>query len=230
MAELIQESGLAIFEPATGPSSADGIAELVIFSGPEKAVPVGERLPPWERLHHPGYWLVKSAKALYDRRKRAQQIPEKDRAAPGDSSVSVSVAVKSQLYDTYLCPEPHQEYPLPGRDGIDHSELIVDALHLAIRDFSSRGQRRAAERLKLDLAREEMQRSNWMDALHVLRPLWQTLSWRKEGWWALTEEVAWALRDCAERVGDAASIVGVEWELMCDGTFAGRRIPSTIYD
>jgi hypothetical protein len=228
MAELIRESGLAVFEPASGPSSADGMADLVIFSGPEKAVPVGERLPPWDRLHHPGYWLVKSAKAMYERRKRALQIPEEDRTAPGASPVSV--AVKSQLYDTYLCPEPHQEYPLPGHDGVDHSELIVDALHLAIREFSSRGQRRAAERLKLDLAREEMQRSNWMDALHVLRPLWQTLSWRKEGWWPLTEEVAWALRDCAEHVGDAASIVGVEWELMCNGMFAEEWDSFAIYD
>ena len=157
-----------------------------------------------------------SAKALYDRRKRALQMPEEDRSPPGQSPASGD-ANKSRTYDTYLCPEPHQEYPLPGHDGVDHSELIVDALQLAIREFSSRGQKRAAERLKLDLAREEMHRGNWMDAMHVLRPLWQSLSWREEGWWALMEEVGWALRDCAGHVGDAVSIVAVEWELLCNG-------------
>ena len=214
MAELVQTSGLLALDPPS--PSQSGVSEISIYLAPEKAVPVGERLFPWELLHHPGYWHVTSARYLFDRRRLAQEMPEEDRTSPGQSPAS-QVASKSYTYDTYLCPEPHQEFPLPGYTGVDHAGLIIDSLKLAAEAFKGRNQRRTVERLSFDVAREELQRGNWAGALKVLRPLWQTMSWRQEGWWGLVEEVCWALRDCAAHMEDAGSVLATEWELLCDG-------------
>ncbi|KAI9839920.1 MAG: hypothetical protein M1819_000112 [Sarea resinae] len=214
MAELLQKAELPeLLAPPGAPEKQVGPDCTSIFMPPEKGALVGDTLLPSDHLHHPGYWFNQSVSHLRTRRTFAEAMPEEDRVSPGQSPAS-QVASKSYLYDTYLCPEPHIESPLPGHKGIDHSALIVDALQQSIAEFRARGQKRAEERLKLDVAKEFMGQSSWAEAQEVLEPLWQSMSWRKEGWWELVEEVGWALKDCASRTGDSHTFLAVEWELM----------------
>ncbi|KAI9829835.1 MAG: hypothetical protein M1826_005412 [Phylliscum demangeonii] len=214
MAELLQELALPKRETSdVGPGSSP-VAEA-IYAEPEKAFPVGERIAPWQHLHHPGYWLDLATRHVLTRRRYTQMIPEEDRAPPGQSPAS-QVASRSYLYDTYLCPEPHVEAPLPGHEGVSHSALIQDAIGRTMHEFGRRGQKRFLERLQFASAKELMRVAQWSRAMQLLRPLWQRMSWRQEGWWGLVEEVSWALRDCAQHTGDGASLVSVEWELLND--------------
>ncbi|KAH8808417.1 Gryzun, putative trafficking through golgi-domain-containing protein [Xylogone sp. PMI_703] len=192
-----------------------------IFLAPEKVIPTTERLQPWEHLHHPGYWFQMAANHLSARRALALAIPEEDRSPPGSSPAS-KIASKAYTYDTYLCPEPHIENPLPGHQGVDHSQLIIDVLKKAIPEFDRRGQSRLTQEVQLQLGRESLRQGSWNDAFRLLRTLWQTMSYRREGWWPVVEEVAWALRTAAARVGDGGVVLAVDWELL-DQDFSPRR-------
>jgi trafficking protein particle complex subunit 11 len=183
-----------------------------IFALPEKAVPMGERIAPWEALHHQGYWLRKTQPHIHRRRALALQMPEDDRASPGKSPASV-IASKAHLYDTYLTLEPHLEHPVDGQPGYDYSSHIVSNLDAAVLHFSARNQLRTAERIELDIAREHMRSELWEEALTILRPLWSQFAWRQAGWWTLLAEVGWALRACALRTANAETLLSVEWEL-----------------
>ncbi|KAH7380853.1 Gryzun, putative trafficking through golgi-domain-containing protein [Cadophora sp. MPI-SDFR-AT-0126] len=189
------------------------LAGQATFLQAEKTIAIGERIQPWEYLHHPGYWFRTAATHLMARRALAQAIPQEDRSPPGSSPAS-HIASKAYTYDTYLCPEPHEENPLPGRPGIDHPALIIDTLAKAIYEFQKRGQSRVVQELQLLSAKESMKREAWEDAVHILRPLWQKMSYRREGWWNAVEEVGWALRKAAVCAGDGGSVIAVDWELM----------------
>ncbi|KAI9887419.1 MAG: hypothetical protein M1823_000756 [Watsoniomyces obsoletus] len=210
MAQMIRESRLPAFaiQDDNLPTT-----DATIYLPPEKGIPVGERLMPWLHLHHPGYWMDLMSGHVYARRRWAQAIPEEDRTAPGQSPAS-QVANKSHLYDTYLCPHPHEEVPLGENQGTNHSRLIVEALNMAIHEFGIRGQTRAVDRLKLEVGKEHINDGKWVEALRVLRPLWHDMSWRREGWWLLVEEVCWALYTCARNAGDGAAVISTQWELM----------------
>ncbi|KAI9800372.1 MAG: hypothetical protein M1825_004142 [Sarcosagium campestre] len=218
MSELLQASSsslpslIAVTPSSTSPSPDLATDGNRIYASPEKGIPLGERLLPWELAHHPGYWLNLAAQHLKSRRALALEMPEEDRASPRESATSYAA------YDSYLCPEPHEEYPLAssGRQGTQHADLIVGVLQPALDHFRSRSQPRFIERLRFELAKEHMQRRDWTEALQTLRQLWHTMSWRREGWWSLVADVALALRSCAGRVGDAASIASVDWELLSD--------------
>lgn len=201
MAELIKKA------------SFTELASSTTYLPAEKTIPIGERLLPWEYLHHPGYWYRLASKHLMGRRVLALKIPEEDRSPPGSSPAS-AIASKAYTYDTYLCPDPHEENPLPGFKGVDHSALIIDSLSKAIVEFQQRCQTRIVEELQLLAANENMKRENWDDALTILRPLWQKMSFRKEGWWNAVEEISWALRKAASNAGDGGSVVAVDWEMM----------------
>ena len=201
MAEMIKKVSIVEF---TGTNT---------FLPPEKAFAVGERMEPWEYLHHPGYWYRLAAQHLIARRALALEIPDEYRSPPGSYSAS-QTASKAYTYDTYLCPEPHEESPLHGRDGIDHSFLIINTLTKAINEFEQRKQSRLAQDLSLLSAQESLRRHASHDALRVLRPLWQNMSFRREGWWNIAEEVGWALREAAVRAGDGGTVIAVDWELM----------------
>ncbi|KAH0563136.1 hypothetical protein GP486_002291 [Trichoglossum hirsutum] len=213
MAELIQKSELPVFSIPDVPKGGEIASAPFVYSPPEKAFPVGERLPPWELLHHPGYWLSIATKHLYERRALAEAIPDEDRMPPDQTRPSAR-ANKPNVYDTYLCPEPFIEYSLSRQDGVDHSALILESIRRTLYEFEQRAQTRTVERLKLELAQEEMRACNWGNALKILRPLWAEMSWRKEGWLDLVAEVGWATRECASHVGDGGHIIGPEWELM----------------
>ena len=215
MAELIEKVDVPIFHvPEQLISVGTPSTETPdIYAIPEKAFSADERLPPWDLLHHEGYWLKRAAQRTRARRKLALGVPKEDRNSPGQSPAS-QIASKSHLYDTYLCPEPHIEYPLPGHTGFDHGELLIDTMRKAAIHFSKRHQTRAVERLEFEIAREYMRSGRWEDAMTILKPLWQELSWRRAGWWKLVEEISWAVRACARHLGDGETLVAVEWELL----------------
>lgn len=215
MAQITQRTELPIFDIKEPTPSADTSSQTppAIFSPPEKQFPVGERLPPWEYLHHAGYWHKLSADHAKRRYILARAMPEEDRTPPG-MSPATKVSNRNQIYDQYLVPQSHEEFPLPGvGGGFDHGEDISSKMKAALSDFKARGQDRKADHLQLEIARTLLHVRKFGDAFKVLRPLWESMSWRKEGWWSLTAEVLWALHECALHVQDRETYIATEWEL-----------------
>ena len=214
MAELIEKVDVPIFHvPDQLLPDAPSLDVPDIYAIPEKAFSTDEHLPPWDLLHHEGYWLKRSAQRTRARRKLALTMPKEDRSSPGTSPAS-HIASKSHLYDTYLCPEPHMEYGLPGHASFDYEALLVQTFKQAAGHFAKRNQNRAVERMEFEMAREYMRAGRWEEAMVLVKPLWQKLSWRREGWWKLVEEMSWAVRACARHLGDGETLVAVEWELL----------------
>lgn len=119
------------------------------------------------------------------------------------------------IYDTYLCREPANDVPMLIRNGPDEYTALLRTLQRSADYFAEKDYTRAVERLQLEIARVHMQNKRWDRAARVLVSLSQMLSWRRAGWWGLLEEIDWALRDCARRIGDLETLIAVEWELMC---------------
>lgn len=201
MANLIEKVGVPSLAPAT----------MSLFAQPDKSV-LGERIPPWESLHHTGYWYRIAARHLVARRKLALQIPEEDRNPP-DSSPASLVASKAYTYDTYMCPEPYQEYPLSG-EGVNHSQLVIDCLKAAGAQFHARKQERMAAEVSLECAREMANLEQWEDAIEVLKPFWENDAFRSEGWVDISEELSWLVRRVAVGAGQADLVIAADWELM----------------
>ncbi|KAJ5243710.1 hypothetical protein N7489_003806 [Penicillium chrysogenum] len=189
MAQLIRRAEIP---PISSEISSEQPGKL--YALPEKSIPTGERVRPWEHLHHEGNPLGRSQ-------------------APGQSPAS-QLANKPYLYDTYLVPDAHAEAPQEGRTGFDHSGLILSTLKAAIEEFAKRDQTRKVESLSLEAAEEYMRIGSWSEAHGLLRPLWSTLSWRRSGWWHLMANFGWALRECALRMQDSETILRVDWELL----------------
>ena len=215
MGELIEKMDLPAFNVSRqiGPTGEPLIIASNLYASAEKSVPPEERVPPWYLLHHGGYWLNCSIKYTRARRTLAYSIPIEDRATPGQSPASV-VASQAHLYDTYLCPPPYKEYALAEHNGVDHAALLVDTLRKSATQFSKRYQKRAVERIALEVAKECMGAGKWKEAMDQLKPLWQSLTWRLAGWWDLVEEVSWTVRKCAREIRELDILIAVEWELM----------------
>lgn len=188
-----------------------GPSDTALFLPPEKAI-MGERLRPWELLHHRGYWYRIAARHLGARRKLAHSMPDEDRMPP-DASPASKVASKAYSYDTYLCPEPHEEYPTFGK-GVDHAQMIIDCLIMARTQFQSRKQLRIAAELSLECAKEMAGQGSWQEVLSVLRPLWEDSSFRSEGWLDISEDLCWLMRRAAVEEGRGDLVVSIDWELM----------------
>ncbi|TQS35849.1 hypothetical protein Golomagni_03718 [Golovinomyces magnicellulatus] len=186
---------------------------LMIYLLPENSLATGKRLQPWEYLHHPGYWFHIASKHVIARRCLAQKIPEEYRLPPA-SSPGLRTLSNDYIFDTYMCPEPFKENPLPGNQGFDHSSLILDLLTKAIAEFEKRKQTRLVQELQMLTANELIKKKIWPEAFKILLSLQKTMSYRKECWWHAVEEVLLALREVAVYVGDAESILAVDWELM----------------
>lgn len=181
------------------------------FSQPEKSIPVGERIAPWELLHHEGYWFNRAWKHTRNRRELVHQMPEEDRTSPGQSPAS-AIANRSHLYDTYLALEPHLEYPLGDIGGYDYSHEILDNIQSTIHSFSKHGQTRFVEKLQLEKAREYLRGEKWHDAVRTMGLIWPCLSWRQAGWWKLVAEAARTFRKAAKQIKDAENLLRLEWE------------------
>ena len=212
MARLIQKAEIAELASPT-PS---------LFLQPERGVQ-GERLQPWELLHHPGYWHHLASRSHYKRRTLAQAMPEDDRRSPSDSPAS-QVASKAFTYDTYMCPDPHEEYPLRHR-GVDHSGLIVDSLLRARAEFLKRKQLRFGLEIAVECARELANAQDWEHAVELLHPLWNDPFFRAEGWIDINEELSWTLRRAASKIGKAELAVAIDWALLHRSTSQGPRRP-----
>ncbi|KAK2735957.1 hypothetical protein FQN57_001030 [Myotisia sp. PD_48] len=206
MAQLIERANLSAFEIPSNPSK---YGSNLVYILPEKEVSSKERLTPVELLHHRGYWLARAAEHTRRRRALAEKIPEEDRLRPESHEPRLNQA--SKFYDTYMAPEPHDEF---APDTAQHSTQVLRFLDEAVLEFSKRGQTRMLEKLKLDIAKEYVLMASWDKALNVLRPMWTSLSWRREGWWSLMNEVGWPLRECAMHCHDIETVIRVDWELM----------------
>jgi hypothetical protein len=226
MAQLIQRTELPVFKISQPTAKADPLTERVIavFAPPEKQFPTGERLPPWELLHHAGYWAKISADHARRRYILAREMPEEDRTPPG-MSPATRVSNRNQIYDHYMVPQPHEEMPVAGvGGGFDHCKDTSAKLDAAVSAFEARGQHRKANQLQLDIAKTLLHVKRFHDAFHVLRSLWATMAWRKEGWWSLASEVLWALHECALRVQDQETYLATEWELYSQGQYIHFRV------
>lgn len=139
-------------------------------------------------------------------------------AAPVQSFVtrnsSPSASTVPSIYDTYLCKELSAKSPGLETELDGSYETCLRTLQSSAGYFLKQDRIRAVERLQFETARVYMQEKQWGNALRVMRPLWQTLSWRQAGWWHLVGEVNWALRECARMVGDSDTLIAVEWELL----------------
>ncbi len=202
MANLIERVGIPDLAPDQG----------VLFLQPEKGV-IGERLPPWELLHHTGYWYRSAARYLSSRRALAYAMPEEDRRSP-DFSPASKVASRAFTYDNYMCPDPHEEYPLAGRDGVDHSKMIVECLEAARIEFLKRRQLRLAGEVALDCARESAASRDWQNVMDLLLQLWNNTAFRFEGWTQVIEDLGWTLRAAAVNLGRNDIVVAIDWELL----------------
>ena len=129
---------------------------------------------------------------------------------------STGASAIPSVYDTYLCREPANDVSMLIRNGPDEYTSLLRTLQRSADYFADKDHTRVVERLQLEIARVHMQNKRWDRAARVLVSLSQTLSWRRAGWWVLLEEIDWALRDCARRIGDLETLIAVEWELMCN--------------
>ena len=118
------------------------------------------------------------------------------------------------IYDVYLYKELSRRQPSAELAIEDDYETRLKILQSSAGEFLKQGRNRAVEKLQLETARFYMQEKEWANAIRIIRPLWQTLSWRRAGWWQLVEEVAWLLRECTRMVGDNETLIAVEWELL----------------
>jgi hypothetical protein len=221
MGQMIQQADLKAFRITQQPSVESDLLPTYdinpTYASPEKQFPVGERLLPWEHLHHAGYWFKVSADHAKRRYLLAREMPEEDRTPPG-MSPATKVSHRNQIYDTYLVPEPHQEYPVSGTGGgFEHWRDIVAKLNAATSEYEGRMQHRRICQLQLEAGRTLLHVKNFPEAFKVLRSLWETMAWRREGWWSLASEVVWALHECAFRVHDVEAYFATEWELQSRG-------------
>ena len=208
MAQLVQRSDLPVFAVSD---------QCAVFASPEKAIPLGERISPWHNLHHPGYWTRLAAIHAVSRRRLAYGLLEEHRTPPGQSQAS-AMANRSGTYDTYLCPEPHTENPLPHSTikGYNHSAEILGHFNQTIDAFRSRCQGRMVERLQLEVGKELMKVGDYSAARNVLISLWRDMSWRQEKWWAIVFDINRTLRECARLVADIEVLVATQYELCSD--------------
>ena len=209
MGEMLERVDLSTFKPPQELRSPSGSAPLVplVLSPPEKSFGNDPRLAPWDFLHHSGYWYAQAAQHLRARRSLAKSIPAEDCVAPGQSPAS-AVASHVNKYDTFMCPDPYEEATS------DHSAMLINTLTQAAEQFSTRGGLRSTERAYLEIALEHVDAKRWIEAMEVLRPLWQTLSWRPSGWWDLVFQASLAMKRCAAELEDWETLLAAEWELL----------------
>jgi hypothetical protein len=200
------------------PSLQTGVeaAAVQVYAPSEKPLTPTDRLPPFNFLHHSGYWLRLLANSVRARWERAIAIPEEDRVSPGQSPAS-TVANRSAIYDNYLVPEPHLEYPSISDGSYDHPSELDKATIRAVEAFETRRQMRMGEWLRFNLAEDYVRVGRHEDALPVLVQLWDVSSWREDEWMGLFERLLKLLSDCVQReklAKHASMVPALTWELL----------------
>lgn len=118
------------------------------------------------------------------------------------------------LYDTFLVQEPLRQDPFAVTHNPNDTATRIDIYRKSILYFEERHRRRAVERLKYELGLLYVQQGEWERALKVLKPLWEGVSWRREGWWPILAALGEVVRECAVRCGDGDMVVRGAWEGM----------------
>jgi trafficking protein particle complex subunit 11 len=215
MAELIQRADITIMRIKDSldmtASTTLSRPENSIYMQPEKSLGV-DRVYPWHQLHHPGYWMRLSARSAKRRRRSAMEIPEEDRTPPGLSPAS-AMAHRSGTYDTYLCPEPHEEFSTSPGNGFNHSSDIIERLESSAGFFGEKGQNRFSERIRLEIGRELLRRGDYQDGVRLLKALWDNCSWRREKWWLPLFELNRALAEGARACTNIPALVSTIFEM-----------------
>lgn len=201
MANLIEKADIPDFDHSA----------VTIYLPPEKNA-MADRLQPWELLHHPGYWYRLAARHTIARRRYAYSMPEDDRRSPSQSPAS-KLASKAFTYDNYMCPEPYEELPL-AHSGVNHSQMILDHLLSAQSYFIKKRQQRLAAEVSLECAKELATVKDWDHVVKLLRPFWDEMSFRRDGWPEITEDMCWVLRTAAVETAQADLVVSIDWELL----------------
>jgi len=218
MAELTRRADLPPLrtqakQPLEG-SNKGGPTSLLPYALPEKAFSTIDRLPPFDLLHHAGYWLRLALNGTRARWQRSLAIPEEDRSSP-DGSPASTVAKRARAYDTYLVPPPHKEFSRPGGDGFDHIAAIQQLSDLSCHEFVGKGQMRLSEKIRLNTGNDLVEAGHFENALDQLTPLWEECTWRNDGWYSLYEELLSQLHKCAVKVQkDPHLILATTWELL----------------
>ena len=132
----------------------------------------------------------------------------------GEQSPEFHASSITSIYSTYLCQEPANDVPMLIRNGPDEYTASLRTLQRSAEYFAEKEYNRAVERLQLEMGRLHMQHKQWERAARVLIPLWQTLSWRRAGWWQLLQETDWALRECVRSIQDKEILIAIDWELL----------------
>jgi trafficking protein particle complex subunit 11 len=180
------------------PPAATGEAEE-IFIDANKTLTTGERLTPWEKVHHEGYWLDLAKSAALAHR--------------------AAIVVSAQ--------QPRQPARLTGAEQatIDHSAQNADEsnsryaqdvfslLDKAVIEFRKRGQLRKIDALELQRASRLIQNGSWEAATSALQQLWLKPHWRRSGWWQLLQGIGWALLDCLTHTSQSELRIKLLWEL-----------------
>lgn len=223
MAQLIEMAELPVFKQ-TEPSESQDLAHVSLLSTyapPEKAYSTSDRLPPFHYLHHPGYWWRIVSKHILARRRKAEAIPVEDRLPPNQVTAS-QAASRVRTYDTYLVPQPHEEIPESGHAVYDYLLDVQSQTERAESEFASRGQTRAVQYVRFELAQELDRAKRYGEALDLLRPVWDDMTWRREGWLDLAADVVQIMYRCAIKIGDNKTAVEVAWEMTSQGDYSSH--------
>ncbi|EGP91847.1 uncharacterized protein MYCGRDRAFT_67605 [Zymoseptoria tritici IPO323] len=213
MAQIVQLADVPSLKAA---KDADEGTAVQVYAFPEKPLAPSDRLPPFNLLHHSGYWLRLLASSVRTRWKRALAMPEDDRVSPGQSPAS-KVANRVVTYDTYLVPDPHEESPLSGMGIYDHAVELEKATVRAVEAFESRRQVRMSEQLRLALAEDLVRVGRHSDALPILVQLWELSTWREDEWLRPFGKLVHLLFDCIhleKSIKYANLVPALHWELL----------------
>ncbi|KAL8978259.1 MAG: hypothetical protein Q9177_006447, partial [Variospora cf. flavescens] len=118
------------------------------------------------------------------------------------------------LYDTFLVQEPLRQDPFAVTHNPDDTATRIAIYRKSILYFEERHRTRAVERLKYELGLLYVQQGEWERALKVLKPLWEGVSWRQEGWWPILGALGDVLRKSAVSCGDGETVIRGAWEGM----------------
>jgi hypothetical protein len=62
----------------------------------------------------------------------------------------------------------------------------------------------------------------WGEVVAMLRPVWEDMCFRNEGWWLVAEDLSWTLRRAAVQAGRGDLVLALDWELL-DRKFTRRK-------
>ncbi|KKY34620.1 hypothetical protein UCDDA912_g05416 [Diaporthe ampelina] len=103
----------------------------------------------------------------------------------------------------------------------DHSAEVAEripSLQVGVKGIQSyfikKQQQRLAAEVSLECAKELAAVRDWANVVKILRPFWDELSFRRDGWPEITEDMCWVLRAAAVDIAQADLVVSIDWELL----------------